>query len=103
MIMAAFSTIAARWQLVLAVVLLWALSLQVHGCNRYRDGREAALAQLRKAETEAVDRSLRAAAKADEWGAREAEKRAAIIAGQITRIEEAERRGESAVDALMGW
>ena len=89
------------WQIYAALGLL--IAVQVYGCKRYNEGRESVKAELRQAEAKAIDRSMKAAAKADEYGAKQAEQTAQVIAGQLTRIEEAEKRGESAVDAYFGW
>jgi hypothetical protein len=91
------------WRVWAAVGLLAAF--QVHGCTQYRKGynagETAVLDRLREAEAKAVTRSINAARKADEVGAIEAERTAQIIAGQITRIEQAEREGTSPLDGLL--
>ena len=93
------------WQAWAVLALLAAF--QVHGCTQYRsgysDGRESVLSELRKAEAAAADRSMQAAAKGDKSKAVAAERSAQIIAGQIARVEAAETKGESALDALFGW
>ena len=87
----------------IALVLAWQADRHFHGNARFADGRESVKAELRQAEAKAVDRSMKAAANADEYGAKQAEQTAQVIAGQLTRIEEAEKRGESALDAYFNW
>jgi hypothetical protein len=93
------------WRIYAALAAL--LILQIHGCTSYNRGYDAGetavLDKLREAEAKAVTRSLEAAAKADAVAAKKAEERAEVIAGQIAAIEQAEREGRSAVDAIMNW
>lgn len=98
--MAAFSAIAARWQLAVGILGLLILSHGLAYCKGAGDGKEAIKLDLREARVEAVEESLDRVRKGDIAGAERADKQAAEQAVAIKAIEAAEVEGGNALDAL---
>lgn len=83
-----------------AVVALWFIDRNAQYREGFENGRGEVLEQLRKAEVEAAQKSLEAAAQADEKALERAEAEAEVIERQLDAIERAEAEERNPLDAL---
>lgn len=83
------------WYIAAALALLW-----WHGSNRYQDGRESVLTELRTAEAKAADKALEAITEAGEAGVERAEVFEAQERALGDAIKEAEANDTNSLDAI---
>jgi hypothetical protein len=90
------------WQAwaILALSAAWAIDRTTYGAERYSDGRESVLADLRTAEAEAKEKALRAIAGAGEAGIARAEAFDQQQEALRNAIDAAEKGGGNALDSI---